>query len=277
MVGRRLSHQLKQGRLRWIGRPLYEGLIDLQLARIAWKERGLRFENTPLVTGKLTAVVKTFERPETVKRLLDSLFRLYPGMRVIVVDDSRVPVTDPRVRMIRLPYDSGVSLGRQRALEAVETPYVLLLDDDFVFYRETVLEPALALMERERRIDIMGGEVVNLPSMRVNDYRGAGLYPTEAVSLIPPGSRIAGLEVYDKVPNFYIARTASLRMVGWDPRIKRLDHADFFTRAKGVLVTVLNPGFKVLHAQTPFREGYMQKRRDTRADQLILRHKYYRR
>jgi len=275
MVGKSLSRHLKRGKLRRIGRPFYNGLVTAQLRRIARKERAFRFDETPLTEEKLTAVVKTFERPETLKRLLDSLFRLYPRMRVIVADDSREPTEDPRVRTIRLPFDSGVSAGRQAALEAVETPYLLLLDDDFVFYRETDLEAAMAIMEREPRIDIMGGRVVNLPSMRSNDYRWARLYPTKARSLVSPGSMIGGLEVYDKVANFYIARTDSLKKVGWDPRIKRLDHADFFTRAKGVLLTVYNPDLKILHAQTPFDENYTEKKGDLRQDRLVLRLKYY--
>lgn len=46
------------------------------------------------------------------------------------MDDSREPLEYEGVKRIVLPYDSGVSAGRQSALEAVETPYVLLLDDD---------------------------------------------------------------------------------------------------------------------------------------------------
>ena len=83
------------------------------------------------------------------------------------------------------------------------------------------------------------------------------------------------MAVHDKVANFYIARTESIRKVGWDPQIKRLDHADFFTRAKGVLTTVFDPAFKVLHARTPFDRDYMRKRLDVQSDREILRRKYY--
>ncbi|WP_292663811.1 glycosyltransferase [Nitratifractor sp.] len=276
MIGKRLSHLLKYGRLRWLGKPLYEGLIAAELAWIRWREReSLSFAPTPLVDGNLTAIVKTFERPKTLRRLIDSIRRCYPNLRVIVADDSKTPSFFEGMQTIALPYDSGVSLGRQRALEAVETPYVLLLDDDFIFYRETKLEEALQRMEKNRQIDIMGGEVVNLPSFKALEYKNAGLHPTESRSLIAPGTLIDGMPVYDKVPNFYIARTERLRLVGWDPRIKRLDHADFFTRAKGVLLTVMNKELKVLHAQTPHNRAYMQKRHDIQQDRTVLRMKYY--
>jgi len=275
MLGRRLSYALKYGTLRPIGKPLYETLVSAELAWVRFKDRNVRFSPTPLTDEKLTAIVKTFERPETLRRLIDSIERFYPRLRIIVADDSREPYEDARVDVIRLPFDSGVSAGRQAALDAVKTPYVLLLDDDFVFYAETKIEEQLTLLEKEPRIDLLGGEVVNLPSFKANDYRNAVLHPTDAESILPAGSEIAGLTVYDKVPNFYVARTESVRKVGWDKRIKRIDHADFFTRAKGRIVSVYNPEMKILHAQTPYNDDYMRHKRDVTADRLVIRMKYY--
>ncbi len=276
MIGKHLSHLFKYGKLHWLGKPLYEGLVATEIALIKRHDRKhLPFHSTPLVDSKLTAIVKTFERPKTLKRLIESIRRSYPNMQIIIVDDSKTPSCFDDVETIVLPYDSGVSLGRQRALEAVKTPYVLLLDDDFIFYSETKLEAAMHKMEQNPEIDIMGGEVVNLPSCKVSEYKNAGLHPTSAQSLKAPGSMIGVMPVYDKVPNFYIARTERLKLVGWDARIKRLDHADFFTRAKGVLLSVMNKEFKILHAQTPHNRTYMQKRHDVKQDYAILRMKYY--
>jgi len=275
MLGRRWSYALKYGALRPIGKPLYETLVSAELAWVRFKDRTVRFSPTPLTDEKLTAIVKTFERPETVRRLIDSIERFYPRLRIIVADDSREPYEDARVDVIRLPFDSGVSAGRQAALDAVKTPYVLLLDDDFVFYGRTRLETRLELLEKESRIDLLGGEVVNLPSFRAADYGDADLFPTERASRLPQGTKIGSLIVYDKIPNFYIARTERIRLVGWDPRIKRLDHADFFTRAKGVLTSVLDPEMKILHAQTPYMRPYMDKRRDAAADWEYLMQKHY--
>lgn len=275
MVGRRLSHLLKRGKLSFLGKPLYNALVGAELACVRLRDGKKPFAQTALVDEKLTAVIKTFERPDTLRRLVRSIKKLYPGMHVIVVDDSRSPLELEGVKTVRMPYDSGVSAGRQKALEQVRTPYLLLLDDDFIFYRKTELEPAMQLMETHSQIDIMGGEVVNLPSFKSADYREAHLHPTPAASLFPPGSEIGGVPVYDKVPNFYIARTECLKLVGWDERIKRLDHADFFTRAKGVLATVFNKDLKVLHAQTPFDTAYLKIRHDVRADRTVLYSKFY--
>jgi glycosyltransferase involved in cell wall biosynthesis len=228
------------------------------------------------IDEKLTAVIKTFERPKVLERLVKSLRKMYPGMRVIVVDDSREPVELEGVDTIVMPYDSGVSAGRNEALKLVETPYLMLLDDDFIFHRYTKVEPVLKKLEDLPEVDIVGGEVVYLPFYRTIDYTQAGLHPTNAPSAVVPGTLLGGMAVHDKVANFYIGRTESIRKIAWDPMIKRLDHADFFTRAKGVLTTVFDPAFKILHARTPFNKDYMEKRLDLEKDRKILRLKYYR-
>jgi hypothetical protein len=92
--------------------------------------------------------------------------------------------------------------------------------------------------------------------------------------VIEPGEKIGDLEVYDKVPNFFIARTDRVRLVGWDEKLKRIDHADFFTRAKGTLVSVFNPELEVLHVKNPFDTEYKKYRNDTEADWSYLRRKY---
>jgi len=137
------------------------------------------------------------------------------------------------------------------------------------------LEPAVKKLDQHSKIDILGGEVVNLPLYISTKYKRATLHPTSKDPTMPYGSSIGGMVVQDKVANFYIGRTESIRRVGWDDRIKRLDHADFFTRAMGVLTSVFNPEFKVLHAQTPFNKIYMDKRNAYEDDRKLIYEKYY--
>ena len=264
------------GVFRPLAKPVHSGLIS---AVLCWEDLRDRFstveKDQTFIEENLTAVIKTFERPKVLKRLVKSLRKMYPNMRVIVVDDSRNPVKMSGVETIIMPYDSGVSAGRSEGLKLVKTPYLMLLDDDFIFNRHTQVLHILEKLERLPEVDIIGGDVIYLPFYRKIDYTQAGLHPTEAVSIVPPGTHIEGMMVYDKVANFYIARTDSTRKVGWDSQIKRLDHADFFTRAKGVLTTVFDPAFKVLHARTPFDKAYMGKRLDLEEDGKILWEKYY--
>jgi hypothetical protein len=255
---------------------VYNHVVALELA----VERNLDrisaqvIDQDPALLDRLTAVVKTFERPRALDRLLSSIRRLYPLLRVIVVDDSRRPVPAQGVRTVVLPFDSGVSAGRREGLRHVTTEYMLVLDDDYVFYRHTDLVRSLRVMGSWPEIDILGGQVVGLPFYTTVDYSRATLHQTEAKPTMPQGSRIGGLPVYDKVPNFIIGRTERVRLIDWTPSLKRMDHTDFFTRAKGVLTTVFDARLKCLHAQTPFDAPYMAYREDILLDNAVLRHRY---
>ncbi|MFN8096659.1 MAG: hypothetical protein U0Q21_00005, partial [Dermatophilaceae bacterium] len=88
------------------------------------------------------------------------------------------------------------------------------------------------------------------------------------------GTLIDGLPVLYKVPNFYLARTAAARSVGYDPMLKRIDHNDFFTTAYGRIVCVQDADWVCLHAQTHFDAHYQSFRTDLAADFAHLARKW---
>ena len=270
----REAHAL-EGAPRSVAAEIHRFLVaqELMLERVLDAAAPSSPDAEPLVQ-QVTALVKTFERPQVLRRLVTSIRRLYPSLRIVVVDDSREPTRLAGVETVAMPYDSGISAGRNEGLKRVATPFVLVLDDDFVFYRRTRLAPALALMQRHPEIDIMGGQLIDLPLLRARPVPSGEIFSTGAKPLVPLGSSIGGLEVVDKVSTFYVARTDRLAVVPWDPRLKRIDHADFFTRALGVLTTVFNPDLKCLHARTPFDAAYMSKRLDLEASLQVLEERY---
>ena len=258
---------LVRGRLRTVARPAYHALLGAQVAAASVVSRGPESVDT----SGITAVIKTFERPKACARLIRSLQRLYPAMAIIVVDDSRDPRCIPGTRLVSLPFDSGVGAGRQAGLKQVRTPFLLNLDDDFLLYRGTHLGAALGALTRHTRLDLVGGRVIDLPLFITHDFRGASLFATNASPKVAPGTRFSNVEVLDKVPNFFLARTDAVRAVGWNPRLKRLDHADFFTRARGKIVSGLLEEFRVLHLRDPFDLGYRAFRDDLADDLAHLR------
>ncbi len=252
-------------------------LVSLELAihkvLVNW-EQGKGISAQDKINKEITIIIKTFERPQAIRRLIKSIKTQYPQIKIIVADDSYQPQSIAGAEVIHLPYNQGATVGRNEALNRVMTKYFLLLDDDFVFYRHTKLAPVHSVIESHPEIDIIGGEVVDLPFFTVGDYQNAKLFPTANKPTMPPGCMIAGLPVYDMVPNFFLGRTERVRSIGWDPNLKNLAHADFFTRAKGVLTTVFFSDFKVLHARTPFDTEYMKDRNDVTFDRAILLYRY---
>src|SRR5688572_13818747 len=84
--------------LRRLVGPLYQALTSAEL--LTSRAVDARCFAPPLAPAELdsiTAVVKAFERPRSLRRLLDSLQRWFPGIHIIVADDSRIATDLPGV------------------------------------------------------------------------------------------------------------------------------------------------------------------------------------
>lgn len=92
----------------------------------------------------VTVGIKTFERYDRLEALLNSLQGLNVR-EIIVADDSLDETYQSRgkeiyekyssslpLRVLRLPYDSGLAYGRNKIYEKTDTSYLLLLDDDMI-------------------------------------------------------------------------------------------------------------------------------------------------
>ena len=218
-----------EGPLRIVAKPAFHAVLAAQ----QWWFTATASPAQSLPEGKVTAVIKTFERPQRCADLIASIRRSWRGMPIIVVDDSRSPGKFHGCQVIRLPFDSGLSAGRNAGLAAVETQYFLNLDDDFLFDRRTAVDGALALLEAYPQVQLLAGQVVDLPLLITHDTEDARLFGNPAAPIIAPGTKVGPMTVKDKVPNFFLARTESVRAIGWDPELKLLEHADFFSRARG--------------------------------------------
>jgi beta-1,4-N-acetylgalactosaminyltransferase 2 len=194
------------------------------------------------VSQVVTVIMKTFQRPRTATLAVEQLRRYYPEIRLLVADDGRPPIAfaDASVEVLRLPFDSGISRGRNAALARVETEFFALMDDDHFFSRRTKLGRMLELLERGS-FDILGASVFRrrptkrlFPKRRPSDF---------FVNLRLEAGTLHFLDIdrrntrrpraCDAVENFFLARTRSVRSIGgWDDRLKVDEHVEFFLRAK---------------------------------------------
>jgi hypothetical protein len=86
---------------------------------------------------------------------------------------------------------------------------------------------------------------------------------------------VAGLPIYERTANFFVGRTPRVASVGWDARLKRVEHSDFFLRAaRGKLLVAFDERFICLHARTPFDRAYMRSRLDCAEDLAYLERKW---
>jgi glycosyltransferase involved in cell wall biosynthesis len=229
---------------------------------------GLR-NRAPAVTAaeverKVTVLVKTFERPDSLHRLLTSIRRFYPRIPVLVVDDSASPleVIPANVRYFHLPYNSvGLAGGRNFGLRHVETEYVLVCDDDMVFGPKTDLDRMLSVLQTTRFDLVSCAWMDHDPWRSIRQGRSRLEGTAELVEgdlvrrLGVPSGQIDGLPVFDVLPNFFIAEVSRLGESPWDERLNFMEHIEFFISMKerGLLSTCLRDVVVGHHPRLPPR------------------------
>ena len=250
----------------------------------------------------ITVIIKTFERPRSLFRLLKSLRKHYPRIPIVIADDSRVSseadvrkaFPDLRMEFHTMPFDSGASAGRNLCLRQVRTPYFLLCDDDFVFDRRADLELAQDLLE-QHDLDLLGGlyydvfplsareALKDLLSFRFfrlrNQLSMQGVARRFFGNLVTQADGSVKLEQIpytdplvrcDLVQNFFLARTQRVRdtVGGWDDKLKiGGEHEAFFYKAKGTGLRVGNSErFGIVHYQETNKtyQGFRDRARDIR-------------
>jgi glycosyltransferase involved in cell wall biosynthesis len=198
-----------------------------------------------------TILVKTFERPDTLRRLTASIRRFYPRIPILVVDDSAEALDPPPEgvsRYLHLPQQVGLAEGRNIGLLEVDTEYVVVCDDDMVFGRKTDLRKMLATIEGTR-FDLVACRWMDHDpwrSIRLGHKRFEGSVEIVDSRLVrglgAARGRMDGLAVYDMVPNFFITRVDTLGESPWDADLNFMEHVEFFMTLKerGLLCTMLD-------------------------------------
>jgi glycosyltransferase involved in cell wall biosynthesis len=186
----------------------------------------------------VTALIKTFLRDEYLFTCVSSLRLHYPNIRIIVADDGycsdekEARLKDAGVsKYIALPWNRGVSRGRNRLIDACETPYFLVGDDDFYYSEETRLGDMLRMMEIA---DLAGGALQYLDTLQ--HYEATLEWVPESKGLIHHEiSR--DYQAYDGIQygeadltfNFFVAKTDLAREIRWEDSIQVIfEHEDFF-------------------------------------------------
>jgi hypothetical protein len=121
---RLLRAWLINGPARTFGRLFFQPLISLELAGQRCLDT-FATPNEPLPEQQITAMVKTFNRRRELAQLVKSVRRVQPDLPLIIADDSREVSHFPGTTTLVLLFNSGVSAGRNAALDQVQTPYVL--------------------------------------------------------------------------------------------------------------------------------------------------------
>jgi GT2 family glycosyltransferase len=183
-----------------------------------------------MVEDEVTIIIKTFERPQMLAHAIQSIRAFYPSIHIIVADDSQKPKIRNDVEYHVLPFDVGVSAGRNFAIDKVKTKYFVTVDDDLKFTKKTKLETFLDII-KDNGMDLLCGAVTkSLPNECANFEIEDGI-----LTVVPLGRPLFKKFRYcDYGVQFFIADTEKFkRFGGWDEELKtRGEHIELFLRAK---------------------------------------------
>jgi glycosyltransferase involved in cell wall biosynthesis len=187
---------------------------------------------------EVTALIKTFLRDDYLFTAVSSLRRYYPEIKIIVADDGycseekELRLKEAGVsKYIALPWNRGVSRGRNVLIDACETPYCLIGDDDFYYTDETRLGDMVKMMEVA---DLAGGAL---------RYMGVLQHYEANLEWVPESKGLIHREInrnyltYEGIQygeadltfNFFVTKTTLARKVRWEESIQVIfEHEDFF-------------------------------------------------
>ncbi|XP_060108618.1 beta-1,4 N-acetylgalactosaminyltransferase 1 isoform X2 [Heteronotia binoei] len=245
------------------------------------------------ISTLVTIATKTFLRYDKLRTMIDSVRKFYPTVTIIIADDSQTPerVEGPYIEQYLMPFGKGWFAGRNLAISQVTTKYVLWVDDDFIFTPRTKVEKLVDVLEKTS-LDLVGGAVREITgytntyrqriSVQPGDEDGDCLWIRQGYHHVIEG--FPSCVVTDGVINFFLARTDKVLQVGFDPRLSRVAHLEFFIDGLGVLHVGSCSNVVVDHAskiklpwlKTDSEKQYAKFRYPNSSDNsMIMKHSFF--
>lgn len=202
----------------------------------------------PKASRDVTFLIKTFLRPKLALRAVRSVRSTYRSARVLVVDDSDIStyweemLRESGAEVLRLPYDVGLSAGRNAGVKKIDTTFTVVIDDDMIVGRKTNVPSMLRLLDEA---DVVcgsmrqNGRIINWEgNYEFTEDGGLRLVPSEFEGKLRDGIRCVPVEFG---LNILAVRTEFLRTHPWDEELKLSEHTSWFLGLK-------DEGAKVLFA-----------------------------
>jgi GR25 family glycosyltransferase involved in LPS biosynthesis len=214
-------------------------------------------------------------RPVHLRQAIRSIREFYPDLELIIVADQEVTDTNRRI-MAEDPYikfhwlglwDAGVSVMRNLGRDLNHKKYTLVLEDDFVFTKDTKIEHMREVLEHDQAAAVCCGALYYFGRLRwfankINLDEKNKIY--ETIPIRKPEWRYAGSTKYfyaEYCFNFFMMKTdAGLR---WDDELKiAIEHIDFFIRLKkaGKWKVAFTPEVSAIHNCTHPNKQYAADR-----------------
>lgn len=215
---------------------------------------------------QITFCIKTIHRPQCCAALVRSIHQHYGKERpaIHVLDDGKSELRFSSIcpdeaamvdRLVETEYDIGLSAGRNRLLDAGDTPIVVFADDDHLVTNQTRLPDLAAKLNRHHDLDLLAGlsNLQERPKLMKSDGRTLRILHGQY-------KRRGSIRWCHYVGNCFVAYRDILQAIRWDESLKVEEHWDFFWRCKIAGVNIacdISHSFKHEHIDPP---GYLRQR-----------------
>lgn len=192
----------------------------------------------------VTICISTFERPDRCQTAINSIRKLYPGVAILIADDSRKPLDFENAITYKYPFDKGLSFKRNDLIKKVKTDYLVIMDDDQVMTQPGCLEILHDIL-KQSDIEICATKLKEPNGFIfyhgfINIIDGILVYSKGYKGQVEPGyvesttSKGVFYTTYtaEIVPNLFMAKRKVFNKIQWDEQLKLAEHADFFLQAK---------------------------------------------
>jgi glycosyltransferase involved in cell wall biosynthesis len=207
----------------------------------------------------VTILVKSFMRPETTLECVESI-RQYYDHPILVADDSYGLSQShfskyKNTTFYQLEYDVGLGAGRNFLVDKVDTPYFILLDNDFLFDQPNKIENLYAIL-KENDATISAGALWDIGKASIRRFCGFFSHEEHVMMNFYDLNKIH-YEFCGGIPfcgcqfteNFFLGKTEDFDKwnIQWCDAIQSQEHEDFYIRFPKSLRITFSPGIWVRH------------------------------
>jgi len=197
-------------------------------------------------------IFKTMKRRESVEKLLFSIAKRYPMANIMFADDDegfdynyyvdlwqRLNKRGLKKNPVcyNMPYDTGLAECRNFLIEKCRRPYVLLIDDDFIFTENTDISKFIQVLEHNEDIGVVGGLLFDGQNEMHYEHkwwrRGKRLYHKSDGNKWIKVDKGLKYKLTECILNFALFRREVFNDIQFDNQFKISgEHTDFYLRFK---------------------------------------------
>lgn len=231
--------------------------------------------------NKIAIAIPSFLRFGKLLKEVNSIFQnIKCDYKIYIADQDKITNGKKKIyekweekghRIIQMPFNCGALTARNCLIENIKEDYILVVDNDFLFTKNTDLSIFYDILQSKENIGIVGGNVDGRVNNN-NDYIYDLLLKNNKLYFIYNDfkkiytSLNSHKFIYsDVVLNFFLAKRKVFNDLMWDCKFKMFGHIDFFLRLKDTMwKTVHTNEVSVIHQTENDNDTYLNFRHGNR-------------